>query len=439
MADFLLGPPKLKPDYARGKFGEGMKIAALAMVRAGHAVHVNTRDKELWLVFYEQQVGNGDVANTLAALWRPATEQISWGTRFQFIGYHGRDFKYRFAVNVPREATVVWAPARIKSPLKRYNQLIEFAFPPEEGEPDYSAHPEAFLSGPRIFARDIYMQPINSLFSYNLWGFEMAPDRHAPASEEQMWSDMGRTWACCTEPRLLDIFFQMVKRPAMIECDENDRLSMDVWSMGSAPDEKGYMAIMKENKELWFDAFKRQYGENAVLRSAARWDNTVKHLGYEPISVSYGVETAMKDIIITDKVLIDQSQERLREVEIIPDNKLKPRQLASLTMARRLAGEVSSEALGGVWAAIIPPASDRVRTAGMYGRTTREIYINVDQLDSGRKTVDTTIHEVSHHTSGAEDGEEAHNSELSRVAGMVVQYTAMGRFDEDLRNLQFVW
>ena len=24
IADFLLGPPKLKPDYARGKFGEGM-------------------------------------------------------------------------------------------------------------------------------------------------------------------------------------------------------------------------------------------------------------------------------------------------------------------------------------------------------------------------------------------------------------------------------
>ncbi|GAI82864.1 unnamed protein product, partial [marine sediment metagenome] len=33
IADFLLGPPKLKPDYARGKFGEGMKIATLALVR----------------------------------------------------------------------------------------------------------------------------------------------------------------------------------------------------------------------------------------------------------------------------------------------------------------------------------------------------------------------------------------------------------------------
>ena len=37
VADFLLGPPKLKPDYARGKYGEGMKIAALAMLRKGSA------------------------------------------------------------------------------------------------------------------------------------------------------------------------------------------------------------------------------------------------------------------------------------------------------------------------------------------------------------------------------------------------------------------
>jgi len=40
VADFLLGPPKLKPDYARGKFGEGMKIAALALIRMGYPVRV---------------------------------------------------------------------------------------------------------------------------------------------------------------------------------------------------------------------------------------------------------------------------------------------------------------------------------------------------------------------------------------------------------------
>jgi len=43
VADFLLGPPKLKPDYARGKFGEGMKIAALALLRLGYSIRVETK------------------------------------------------------------------------------------------------------------------------------------------------------------------------------------------------------------------------------------------------------------------------------------------------------------------------------------------------------------------------------------------------------------
>ena len=65
IADFLLGPPKLKPDYARGKFGEGMKIAALALLRKGYSVKVETVGREIWIIFLEQKV-NGR-AETLAA------------------------------------------------------------------------------------------------------------------------------------------------------------------------------------------------------------------------------------------------------------------------------------------------------------------------------------------------------------------------------------
>ena len=93
----------------------------------------------------------------------------------------------------------------------------------------------------------------------------------------------------------------------------------------------------------------------------------------------------------------------------------------------------------GVHAAIIPPASDRVRTAGMYSRNTEEVFISSDQLEHGHNTVDTSIHEIAHHTSGAEDGEEAHNAEMTRIAGLVVEATAKGYFDEFLGESSFVW
>ncbi|MDD4985021.1 MAG: hypothetical protein PHQ43_04410, partial [Dehalococcoidales bacterium] len=133
----------------------------------------------------------------------------------------------------------------------------------------------------------------------------------------------------------------------------------------------------------------------------------------------------------TDSDLVKASQERLREARVIPEERLSPRQRAHLKLARAIAEEVASgRKVGGVHAAIIPPASDRVRTAGMYSRVTEEIFIASDQLERGRSSVDTVIHELAHHLSGAEDLEENHASEMTRIAAQVVEATSQGKFDE---------
>ena len=140
VADFLLGPPKLKPDYARGRFGEGMKIACLALIRMGYPVYVQTVGRELWVIFCGQKV-NG-TAETLAAMWRPGSRRA--GTVFHVIGYTGDAFADRFAVNLPRSAIVAEGPSRLNQPIRRFNQLIQ-------GD-----------SSSRIYARDIYMKDIKS-------------------------------------------------------------------------------------------------------------------------------------------------------------------------------------------------------------------------------------------------------------------------------------
>ena len=429
VADFLLGPPKLKPDYARGKYGEGMKIAALALLRKGYPVRVETASRELWIVFLEQKT-NGH-AQTLAAFWRPYSRRS--GTVFHVIGYTGSAFEDRFAVNLPRSAIIAEGPSPVTQPVRRFNQLIRHKFPVTEAEGWY----EKGTGASRIFARDIYMRDINSPFSYNLWGFDMAPDRHGAKEEQDMWTDMGRLWSCVTKVDLLQEFLRMVRMPPEVETDESHSINMGSWDMGREPvTGKDYADFIRENASAWKEAWGRVCGDNAVIRTDDRWDGTVKHLGYMPVNVQWNVRDTLARAIMTDKDLVKASQERLREVEVIPAERLSHRQRINLKLARAITDEICRiRRVSAVHAAIIPPASDRVRTAGMYSRTTGEIYIASDQLESARSTIDTVVHEIAHHTSGAEDLEQAHADAMTDVASRVVKETAGGKFDELLKEV----
>lgn len=418
VADFLLGPPKLKPDYARGKFGEGMKIASLALLRLGFPLHVETVGREIWTIFLLQKV-NGHV-ETLAALWRP--DGSKRGTTFHIVGYTGSAFADNFSVNLPKSAVIAQGAAPLFEPIQRYNQLIDYSFP----------------QGSRIFARDIYMRDIGSPFSYNLWGFDMAPDRHGPKEEGAMWTDVGRLWSCITKPALLKTFLRMVCDPPEIQAVENYKVAMYPYDMGTNPEgRKPYSELVHDARAIWTKAWKDTFGSDAVLRSSSRLDALVRHLGYRSVGLLHSVTATLSQAIPTDEELIAESQDRLRDVAVIPDRKLSPRELASLRVARKIAAQFQGSPK--VHAAIIPPASDRTRTAGMYSMALREIYISQDQLNNGRDTVDVVIHEIAHHQSQAEDGDELHNRAMTQTASYVVHATHYGTFSEELADENFYW
>jgi len=293
--------------------------------------------------------------------------------------------------------------------------------------------------GGLIYARDIYMRSIKSPFSYNLWGFDMAPDRHGPKNEIDMWVDMGRLWCGVTRVDLLERLLRMVALPPLMETDETNNITLDYWAMGREPSTgKPYAEFIKDNASAWQEAWRNVFGENVVIRTSDRWDGTVKHLGYASQSLQWRVKDAISKAITTDEELVKASQEKLSEVETIPDERLTPKLLGNLKLARAIASRFRHPPVTGVQAAIIPPASDRVRTAGMYSRSTQMIYIASDQLESGEKTVDTVIHELAHHLSGAEDLEPSHCEWMTRIAGTVVFLTARGEFDEYLKEVTWV-
>ncbi len=173
---------------------------------------------------------------------------------------------------------------------------------------------------------------------------------------------------------------------------------------------------------------------SCVIRTSPRWDSMVRHLGYEPVNPSGAPSN-----IPTDIELIRESQKRLAKVQVLPERQLRDVQRAHLSLSRAIAEKVSHLPARSIKPAVIPPASDRVQTAGLYSQSKEEICISGEQLQSGRNTVDTTAHELAHHESKAEDGDPAHKAAMANVAAAIVQLTDSGQFDNILRKPEFRW
>ena len=427
VADFLLGPPKLKPDYARGKFGEGMKIGALALLREGYSVHVKTVKREVWIVFLEQKV-NGRV-ETLSALWQ--RNGTARGTRFHIIGYDGPSFDRYFAVNLPKSLILAKVASPITEPKLRVNELIR-----AEGMASSKA-------GGVIYVRDIYLKDIKSSFSYNLWGFDLAPDRHGPKNEKDMWVDMGRLWCGIDKAPLLEQFLRMVTDPPLNETEESRQVDMARYAMGSEPvTNRLYSDLVRDHASAWQAAWRRVAGAHVVIRTTSRWDGMVKHLGYSSVKLQWGVQDVLSQVIDTDTLLVRESQERLQDARVVPDQNLTPKALAHLKLARKIASKFGVER---VYAAVIPPASERARTAGLYDYTREEIQIHLEQLESAVKTLDVIVHELGHHRAykwseditKAEDLMPLHSQKMTEVAAHVVSATAAREFDEEFKGAQW--
>ncbi len=73
----------------------------------------------------------------------------------------------------------------------------------------------------------------------------------------------------------------------------------------------------------------------------------------------------------------------------------------------------------------------------MYSRETQEILISLDQLDRGRSTVDTLLHELAHHESGAEDLTREHSEQMTWLAARALEELAGGTWREELEKVKW--
>jgi len=337
-------------------------------------------------------------------------------------------------------------PSLVCQPKQRYNQLLRV-----EGMASGATSGSGQASG-RIYARDIWLEDTNSPFSYNLWGFELAPDRHGPKYVSLLHQDMGRLWCGVSKVSLLKILLSYVTDPVMGEYASFETLHLEMSKyMDKDPvSGKPYSVLMEENHKQWQAAWDAAVGKHVVLRTDYRYDGMVQHLGYHSHGVTFGVRDAMQMVIKTDQVLVREMADRLEQAERIPDTKLTPIQLANLKLARGIAK--GFRGVGDINAAIIPPASDAVeRTAGLYEFGTGMIKIGGDMLERARPVVGVMVHELGHHVAYMNAGSQpdvmhlaadlttGHASAMEQVAGMIAQRLAQGMYDAYLSDQYFRW
>ena len=182
--------------------------------------------------------------------------------------------------------------------------------------------------------------------------------------------------------------------------------------------------------------------EGSVIRTSEKHDKAVEHLGYHSVSLSDDEIASLETKVPTDIEVINESQNRLRETKVTQDEQLSPLQLAHLNLARAIARGVGCVPPSGIHAAVIPPASDRVKTAGLYGTKTGALYLSVDMLSKGRDAFDTLVHELGHHrqftgSGEAEDLTPSHVEAMKNIADRLTQGLDSGEYDKLLKTVQY--
>lgn len=433
--DFLMGAERQKPEWMRGRYGEGMKIAALALMREGYQVHVMTKGREMWSVLYpvKVQVTPPAYENCICFLWRE--NGSAKGTTWHIHGYTGSAYEGLFSVNLPRSMILAEVPSGVMKPKQRYNQLIRAEGPAKSDK------------GGVVYCRDIYLMDIVSPFSYNLWGFSVAPDRHAPESETDMLREMGWLWCGVGKVSLLKILLRMLVDPASETVGDTIEHTSMIFDPTWVSE---YKRRIETNKATWQQAWNEVVGKNKVVHTDSRYDSMVQHLGYVSQSIVPRARTGVGLVIKTDQELIQEMSERLDKAQRVADSSLTETQFTHLKLARLMAEEYHR--IGKVYAAIIPPASDfSGRTAGLYEFDTANIKISPEMLDRVRTTVEVMVHELGHHQaytgaiyrgdddpkSTAGDLTRGHANAMEKVAGDVFLELHHGKYDKVLTDVNW--
>lgn len=394
VADLLLHYRE-KPKWARGRFGEGLKIACIVCMRSGYPVYIWTTDKVIRPLFLKKRyIERGLVHEAKVVYFFWHTFPRDRGTTVLIQGYKGDIYLDRFVQKLPSEAFVFSMQGEIDG--HRYtHSMIDY--------PVGTAGPGVH----RMYVRDIYVSDFwePTLLSYNLWHVDLDPDRVGLRDPRQVIFEIRDLWAYCTNKNLIRLWMKHAVVPTMPPPPPLLERKETLW-------------VSYENRGLWREVWNEMFGEKAVLKTDEDMARRAKHLGWIVIEAPYEVVDTLRRVVKTDRDVVEEDEAK-RRVPISPD-------LLTATQQKHLALiywlQEKLLYLYSLDRASIPEA--RIIVYEVYphpgAQIGDEIRIRQDTLNDEGRTVETFIHELAHYTSnGAEDLTDNHVREMQYLSWLL--------------------
>jgi hypothetical protein len=398
--DLFLGAQKNKEPHMRGKFGEGLKVASLSLLRLGYGVTMQTVGKDIIFCMYNQDIDNKAIG-TLAALWK--NNEITEGTKITIQGYDFSKPTYEDRFTQTADLDILHkSKSHIIKPVQRYNVIYK-----------------AKKGKAAIFARNIFMKEIEGPWSYDLWDFELSPDRHAPRYDFELWQCVSRLWQTVTDESLMVSFFKSIRDNQAKYLKYDLDMTINTWT--TTADGVSYISVMESESEKWNRAMIKVFGENSVLRTGA-YENQMEAIGHTSVALPQGITEAMKKVVRSDESLLKSVRDKITDIEIIDDGKLDTRQLLILNSAREL-NEGLSHQVSGLFASHLPLIDGKPIEA-LHHISTEQVLFTPVILSSWNEMFKALVHELGHAYGGAADCTYGHTFGMASVAAELAIYIA---------------
>ena len=238
-----------KKDGARGRFGEGLKIALIVLKRLGYTVTIKSNGLEVKTDSTEIQ---GE--KVLKLRWREVKNGIT-GTHVIIHGWHDLQETFEDRFTFRREPT--------------YKNKIGSVF--DDGE-----H--------KLYCKGIFVCDLpNAEFSYDLENLRLEETRNI-ASEYSLNSALGYLMKYCDDKAI-------IKRWMQAFASGKREKDADFWGRPNRSD-------------LWLEAFIKTYGANAVLGTKEDMKREAKWLGKTVVDNPCPALEGLFNILPTDKQVI---------------------------------------------------------------------------------------------------------------------------------------